>query len=860
MAELGRSGAPSGWQVASAAVGAHCKQFGGWPTARLVAMAEDGVSLPPSVSDASPDKSDLDLDAHSDCQLPPPVGGVAGCSCRRECFTNFTAEAIDELRGQRLNASEEDRARLAFESVRVQICDADGHIVPGYTKWTLKGIRVCRPFWEHAHAVGHGGVDRAKKLLLAGASKPLERLPRMPAVDAAKKYDQADAWFFELYQGLGEPLPVADPAGAVDMDVYERIDDADHPLWALRIFVVAEHYAPKRYLNPGCFEDLWMMHEVMEKVEDQVSKSTLRRVWCDRWKKFLPFRNVGQGKRCRVCAKIDQERVQATTTDERAAVAQEKKDHIRNVMADRVVSVRANRTAEQDAKQPTCDGIGQVLKITIDGMDQAKFRCPRNLASSAEFDACFRPQLHMVGTICHGHFEAYFIMDADQAKDANANCTIISRCLDLLLEGSTEPGTAWPSQCVLPRTLIVAADNTSRESKNQIFLNYMAYLVATHKFEATETQFLQTGHTHNELDQRFSSVGAYLSRSPVLEDPHEFAASIRASVTPPRGRALHVEVLESTHDFQTWFFPLDSKTAGLVATHAEPDTNHVWRFLRTSMLVDVLPPEDLEVEVMHKDWKVLRADDSDVVLVVQQYMHSTTVSQKPLLLQPHEVALRLRPEDLKFSPRNPLGDRLLREYRKTAQIVGNPPWNLVKAQAYLEKLCQDNEKGGDLPALEVHGWFRYQLKSLAFDAARTGSSVQVLEPRRIMVEAPGPAERRRRAGKHLESVASPKRLRAADNFNVPGPGAAVAAMGAAAEAEAPVPAVFEDALVADPPGTSLRIRPAAASTGAAKSPFHGCAKCRSSRKGCKQCQGWADSGQAGYRRGPGGEVLRPQQL
>ena len=90
-------------------------------------------------------------------------------------------------------------------------------------------------------------------------------------------------------------------------------------------------------------------------------------------------------------------------------------------MANRAVSGRTNRAAEELSKVPSVDGINQLLKITIDGMDQAEFRCPRNFAFSAEFEACFRPQLHMVGTICHGHFEAYFIMGTHQAKDANTN-------------------------------------------------------------------------------------------------------------------------------------------------------------------------------------------------------------------------------------------------------------------------------------------------------------------------------------------------------------------------------------------------------------------------------------------------------
>ena len=43
----------------------------------------------------------------------------------------------------------------------------------------------------------------------------------------------------------------------------------------------------------------------------------------------------------------------------------------------------------------------------------------------------------------------------------------------------------------LPRHLIVAADNTSRESKNAIFAKYMAFLVSTAVFDSAEVTFLR---------------------------------------------------------------------------------------------------------------------------------------------------------------------------------------------------------------------------------------------------------------------------------------------------------------------------------------------------------------------------------
>ena len=90
-----------------------------------------------------------------------------------------------------------------------------------------------------------------------------------------------------------------------------------------------------------------------------------------------------------------------------------------------------------------------------------------------------------------------------------------------------------------------------------------------------------------------------------------------------------------------------------------------------------------------------------------------------------------------------MGERLLREYRKTADVVGCQPWNLLKARKYLEKLCLDNETG-HVPQPPVLGAVvHYQMKDIV-PVVQMESGVLV-QPRRVYVETPGPAEQRRRA-------------------------------------------------------------------------------------------------------------------
>ena len=55
----------------------------------------------------------------------------------------------------------------------------------------------------------------------------------------------------------------------------------------------------------------------------------------------------------------------------------------------------------------------------------------------------------------------------------------------------------------------------------------------------------------------------------------------------------------------------------------------------------------------------------------------------------------LQPEPESLVPRVPFSARQKKEFGKTAQIIGLPPWLLHDATGYLLKLLQDNEDGHD---------------------------------------------------------------------------------------------------------------------------------------------------------------------
>ena len=75
-----------------------------------------------------------------------------------------------------------------------------------------------------------------------------------------------------------------------------------------------------------------------------------------------------------------------------------------------------------------------MLNLYLDTMDQAKFRCPRNVSMSKELQAHWRPMLHMTGGMTDGVHECFFISDPTMVKDSNWTCTLLARMLELAQE------------------------------------------------------------------------------------------------------------------------------------------------------------------------------------------------------------------------------------------------------------------------------------------------------------------------------------------------------------------------------------------------------------------------------------------
>ena len=124
------------------------------------------------------------------------------------------------------------------------------------------------------------------------------------------------------------------------------------------------------------------------------------------------------------------------------------------------------------------------------------------------------------------------------------------------------------------------ADNTPREHKNAGLLLFSGWLVATGRFASCSNSFFEVGHTHNVVDQRFSSITRLLRRCQSLQTPGAFADEVQRQLQPTCNREVVVEQLPGAHAWHEFFDHLGVGVSGLTSTALQPHANRCLRLVR----------------------------------------------------------------------------------------------------------------------------------------------------------------------------------------------------------------------------------------------------------------------------------------
>eukprot|EP00435_Cladocopium_sp_Y103_P074474 s436_g49.t1 len=181
-----------------------------------------------------------------------------------------------------------------------------------------------------------------------------------------------------------------------------------------------------RFLPPGCMRD---HYEAMAAVDssERVSFKTFWKIWTRDFG-HMRFRPASNHSQCNVCIRY---KLMIRSLSNHILARQRQTEllaeHLRDQYKDRIQYWSLRGTSRLGCTHLVC---------ILDGMDQAKFMCPRTrLCAAKDLNSMQRPRLHVSGCIIHGWGLGFFISLADHSKDSSCMVEILNIVLSRVFGG-----------------------------------------------------------------------------------------------------------------------------------------------------------------------------------------------------------------------------------------------------------------------------------------------------------------------------------------------------------------------------------------------------------------------------------------
>lgn len=254
------------------------------------------------------------------------------------------------------------------------------------------------------------------------------------------------------------------------------------------------------------------------------------------WRMEVPWlivsKSVSMFTRCSVCEYLKLLKEQTPKDQEklRAAIEARLGRHFEFQAAQRLAHARV----EEDCAQSG----GQKWLMIIDKMDQKKTVVPTvwsQLPTPLFKDPDRRIIAGVIGSMWYGtantthHLRTVF-PDCSHGADMQSSAILWNLHATALEEQH------------LPTTLVIAADNTRKETKNQTTMWFLIWLLCALNGTALcqiEVIFLLVGHTHNQLDRFFSRLGAAIAGQDYFTVPG-MLEMVRANVKHCKTKSGHL--------------------------------------------------------------------------------------------------------------------------------------------------------------------------------------------------------------------------------------------------------------------------------------------------------------------------------
>jgi hypothetical protein len=455
----------------------------------------------------------------------------------RRCCDGTATEVFDLLQQRRMTRNALDRRRFV-----------------------IVGKAVCRQAFKQLLGIGLGRVNAINEAVKSGNLGPPAdlRYLRRAGLNVSSHRAAIVTYLSQLAESVAETLP----EGLVDAKVAlarSELDEQLSPEDSYGTAVLSSPSAPassssvpsgsrkgacqlphtaEKYLPPGTMLEHYNVFVSTLPPRGRPSFPLFWRVWRASFG-WLKFRRVRQHKECSVCVRYKL-MLKATSSDALAKLALTAKytDHLAKQWLDRAYGYWRGRGL---SRLPA----SRVIVAMVDGMDQAKFAWPRLPATlvSKEFGHFVRPRLHVQGIIIHGHGVFIGVSHADLPKDSNA-------CLELVAASLTRIAAAGLD--LSDKTFELHGDNCGRENKNNFVLRALGAAVGGGLVEESALKCLQTGHSHEDLDQLWGQLAAYIAKETCLESIDDFVAAIQrwlSETDRPHERIRCVLRIDSVHEW-----------------------------------------------------------------------------------------------------------------------------------------------------------------------------------------------------------------------------------------------------------------------------------------------------------------------
>ena len=231
--------------------------------------------------------------------------------------------------------------------------------------------------------------------------------------------------------------------------------------------------------------------------------STFLKAWRTECPWLVVHHTVSMFTRCGVCEYLKM------LIDQTPRGAHDLREALKARLGDHFQFQGAQRLAHGLVEEECAQSEGKKWFMLIDKMNQNTTVCPciwSQLATQFFKDLDRRLICGLIGAMWFGpqrttHHVRTVFLDCKHGSEMQCSCI-----LQNLSEVAGREGH-------LPETFCIGADNTRKETKNQIcmwFLIWLLCVLAGTSLWSVEVLFLLVGHTHNKLDRMFSRIAVAL--------------------------------------------------------------------------------------------------------------------------------------------------------------------------------------------------------------------------------------------------------------------------------------------------------------------------------------------------------------